>query len=74
MKFLVIAIFVILDLTVAKEWFDNGVFYQIYPKSFKDSDNDGVGDIKGITSRLEHLRDLGVSGGNITRQFPSEAS
>lgn len=38
------------------------VFYQIYPKSFMDSNGDGVGDLKGITSRLNHFKDIGVGG------------
>ncbi|KFI60144.1 glycoside hydrolase family 13 protein [Bifidobacterium gallicum] len=41
-------------------WWANAVVYQIYPRSFQDSNNDGIGDIKGITSRLDYLADLGV--------------
>ncbi|XP_053662156.1 maltase 2-like [Anopheles marshallii] len=42
------------------EWWQRTVFYQIYPRSFMDSDGDGVGDLRGITSRLAHLKDAGI--------------
>ncbi|XP_035720486.1 maltase 1-like [Vespa mandarinia] len=45
-----------------KGWWKNAVFYQIYPRSFMDSNDDGVGDLKGITSKLEHFVDAGVQG------------
>lgn len=41
-------------------WWRSGVIYQIYPRSFADSDGDGVGDLRGATAHLEHPRDLGV--------------
>ena len=41
-------------------WWKNAVVYQIYPKSFQDSNGDGIGDIRGIISRLDYLEDLGI--------------
>lgn len=46
----------------ATEWWMNGVFYQIYPRSFKDSDGNGVGDLRGIIEKLPYLKDLHVTG------------
>lgn len=43
-----------------KRWWDKSVIYQIYPKSFYDSNNDGIGDIKGIIYKLDYLKDLGI--------------
>jgi alpha-glucosidase len=43
-------------------WWKKGVFYQIYPRSFMDRNGDGVGDLAGITDRLEYVADLGVDG------------
>lgn len=44
------------------EWLDKTVFYEIYPQTFQDSNGDGIGDIPGIISRLDYLKDLGISG------------
>lgn len=44
----------------SSDWWQDTVFYQIYPRSFMDSDGDGVGDLRGITSRLQHLADAGI--------------
>lgn len=43
-----------------RAWWKEAVVYQIYPRSFKDSNGDGIGDIKGITSRLDYLKELGI--------------
>lgn len=43
------------------EWLDNAVFYEIYPQSFKDTDGDGIGNINGITEKLDYIRELGCT-------------
>ena len=43
-----------------RKWWKESVVYQIYPRSFMDSNGDGVGDIKGITSKLDYLKELGI--------------
>src|SRR6267154_2323486 len=62
------------DRAVDKEghqWWQHAVFYEIYPRSFADSNNDGVGDLKGIASKLDYLKDLGVDAIWISPCFPS---
>jgi alpha-glucosidase len=55
----------------ADPWWKHAVIYEIYPRSFQDSNGDGVGDIKGIESRLGYLEDLGVNAIWITPMYPS---
>jgi alpha-glucosidase len=52
-------------------WWKHAVFYEIYPRSFADSNHDGVGDLDGITSKLDYLKNLGVDAIWITPFFPS---
>ena len=52
-------------------WWQQGVFYQIYPRSFQDTNADGIGDIKGIIDRLPYLQALGVDAVWLSPIFPS---
>ena len=52
-------------------WWQSGIFYQIYPRSFQDSDGDGIGDLAGIARRLDYLDGLGVDAIWISPIFPS---
>jgi alpha-glucosidase len=56
---------------VEPSWWRDGVLYQIYPRSFGDSNGDGIGDLRGITERLEYLEWLGVDGIWLNPTFPS---
>lgn len=53
------------------DWWRGAVIYQIYPRSFQDSNNDGIGDLNGITQNLEHIASLGVDGIWISPFFTS---
>jgi alpha-glucosidase len=53
------------------EWWRHAVFYEIYPRSFADSNGDGIGDLKGITEKLDYLKALGVDAIWITPCYPS---
>lgn len=84
MKTLVIFVFCALTLANARlpkaddhdhdhemDWWEHGVFYQIYPRSFKDSNGDGVGDLEGVISKLPYLKDLGITGTWLSPIFKS---
>jgi oligo-1,6-glucosidase len=47
--------------SIDRKWWKEAIVYQIYPRSFQDSDGDGIGDLKGIISRLDYIRSLGVN-------------
>jgi len=53
------------------DWWKRAVIYELYPRSFADSDNDGIGDIKGVSAHLDYLADLGVDAVWMTPMFPS---
>ena len=52
-------------------WWRDGVIYQIYPRSFMDSNQDGFGDLAGITNRLDYLADLGIEAIWLSPIYPS---
>jgi alpha-glucosidase len=54
-----------------ENWWENAVIYQIYPRSFQDSNGDGIGDLNGITSRLDYLQKLGVDAIWLNPIYPS---
>jgi len=55
----------------ATPWWQHAVIYEIYPRSYQDSNGDGVGDLKGITQRLDYLQNLGVDAIWIAPMYPS---
>ncbi|CAH4012741.1 unnamed protein product [Pieris brassicae] len=67
------AIFLIANASTEREldWWESTIFYQIYPRSFMDSDGDGIGDLKGITSKLQYLKELGVGATWLSPMFKS---
>ena len=60
-----------LEAKTGNPWWKHAVFYEIYPRSFADSNNDGIGDLNGINSKLGYLKDLGVGAIWISPCYPS---
>jgi len=54
-----------------QNWWKNAVIYEIYPRSFQDSNGDGIGDLNGITQRLDYLKELGVDAIWLSPVYPS---
>ena len=52
-------------------WWQKGIIYQIYPRSYQDSNNDGVGDLPGIRQRLDHLQSLNIDAIWLSPIYPS---
>jgi alpha-glucosidase len=80
MKKLILALLLTLSIQAAPQakpqpapepWWKHAVIYEIYPRSFQDSNGDGKGDLNGITSRLDYLKDLGIDAIWITPFYPS---
>ena len=57
--------------TTKTSWWQRGIIYQVYPRSFQDSNGDGIGDLKGIVARLDYLAELGIDAVWISPIFPS---
>jgi hypothetical protein len=57
--------------TADLQWWQKAVFYQVYPRSFQDSNGDGIGDLQGIINRLDYLVALGIDAVWISPIFPS---
>src|SRR5258707_4923413 len=55
----------------ASLWFKDAVIYQVHVRAFQDSNNDGIGDFRGLTSRLDYIQDLGVTALWLLPFFPS---
>src|SRR5690348_555771 len=61
----------VLTASPASTWWKHAVLYEIYPRSFQDSNGDGIGDLNGITSRMDYLQGLGVDAIWIAPMYPS---
>ena len=53
------------------KWWQKAVFYQVYPRSFADGNGDGIGDLTGLTKKLDYLQDLGVDAIWLSPHYPS---
>lgn len=62
---------IVSKITFAEEWWEHGNFYQVYPRSFQDSNNDGIGDLIGVKQRLSYLKSIGMTGMWLSPIFPS---
>ena len=56
---------------VSTQWYKDAIIYEIHVRAFQDSDGDGIGDFKGLTSRLDYLEDLGVTALWLLPFYPS---
>src|SRR5437764_846903 len=56
---------------MSHSWWQTAAIYQIYPRSFQDSDGDGVGDLRGMTTRLQYLAELGIDAVWLSPIYPS---
>ena len=54
-----------------RDWWRQAVVYQVYPRSFADSNGDGLGDLRGVTSRADHLAELGVDAVWLSPFYPT---
>ncbi len=59
------------NTSAESNWWRNAVIYEIYPRSFQDTNGDGIGDLNGITQRLDYLQQLGVDAIWLTPVYPS---
>lgn len=60
MRLIVVALVFAAANAASTDWWKHATFYQIYPRSFEDSNNDGIGDLQGIINKLDHFIDAGV--------------